>query len=63
MGSYRYRSLIKVFLPYRSLIEALCTINSPPVVSFISRLRPSGCWGLVDKGFGVYVPSVLRTTT
>ena len=35
MGSYRYRSLIKVYMPYyRSLIEARYTLNSPPVVSF-----------------------------
>ena len=31
MGRYRYR---KVYIPYRSLIEALYTLNSPPVVSF-----------------------------
>ena len=31
MGSYRVK---KVYIPYRSLIEALYTLNSPPVVSF-----------------------------
>ena len=37
MGSYRYRSLIEgliYLIYYRSLIEALYTLNSPPVVSF-----------------------------
>ena len=47
MGSYRYRSLIEgLYIPYRSLIEALCTLNSPPVVSFRSNSpappRPPG---------------------
>ena len=32
VGNYRYRSLIDI--PYRNLIEALYTLNSPPVVSF-----------------------------
>ena len=32
VGSYRYRSLIEG-LYYRSLLEALCTLNSPPVAS------------------------------
>ena len=27
-------ALYKVYIPYRSLIEALYTLNSPPVVSF-----------------------------
>ena len=35
MGSYCYRSLIEsLCIPYRSLIEALYTLNSPPLVSF-----------------------------
>ena len=35
VGSYCYRSLIEgLYIPYRSLIEALNTPNSPPVVSF-----------------------------
>ena len=34
MGSYRCRSLIEgLYIPYRSPIEALYTLNSPPVVS------------------------------
>ena len=35
MGSCRYRSLIEgLYIPYGSLMEALYTLNSPPVVSF-----------------------------
>ena len=35
MGSNRYRSLIEgLYIPYRSLLEALYTLNSPAAVSF-----------------------------
>ena len=33
VGSWRYRSLIEgLYVPCRSLMEALDTLNSPPVV-------------------------------
>ena len=54
MGSYRYRSLIeKVYIPFRSLIEALYTLNSPPVVSFnLGNLEIGTTWKLpkLDAG-------------
>ena len=35
MGSYRYRGISRrSHIPYRSLIEALYTLNSPPLASF-----------------------------
>ena len=35
MGSHRKRSLIEgLYVPYRSLMEALYTLNTPPVASF-----------------------------
>ena len=32
MGSYRFGALLQVYIPYRSSIEALYTLNPPPVV-------------------------------
>ena len=42
LGHFRWvvtaiTALQKVYIPYRSLIEALYTLNSPPVVSFKKR--------------------------
>ena len=34
----------KVYIPYRSLLEALYTLNSPPVVSFNLKPKPSETW-------------------
>ena len=50
VGSYSYRSLVEGYMPYGSLIEALYTLNSPPVVSFkvrAVRFRFRGVWGLL----------------
>ena len=49
MGRYRCRSRIEgLYIPYRSLIEALYTLNSPPVVSF-------NCDGMTT-GLRMWVP-------
>ena len=40
-------ALWKVYIPYGSLIEALYTLNSPPVVSFNFKLH-SGSAGRVE---------------
>ena len=34
VGSFHFRSLTEVYIPCRSLLEAVYTLNSPPVVSF-----------------------------
>ena len=39
-----------VYIPYRSLIEALYSLNSPPVVSF--NLRRKHYWGVPDQSNG-----------
>ena len=45
VGSYRYRSLIEgLYTFFRSFIEALYTLNSPPVVSFNSGFQNLGSW-------------------
>ena len=59
MGSYRYRSLIEgLYIPYRSLMEALYTLNSPPVVSFnfAQASEPWGTWACCDSLAGLGLP-------
>ena len=45
VDSYRHRSLIEGYIPYRSLMEALYALNSPPVVSFNREPGPHGAVG------------------
>ena len=56
MGSYTViGALQKVYIPYRSLVEALYTLNSPPVVSFKYRIADpwNGVLGWYGSGIGV----------
>ena len=54
MGSYRYRSLREdLYIPCRSLVEALYTLNSSPVVSRNTRVRDVRVGGSrVEEGSG-----------
>ena len=59
MHIYRYRSLIEgLYMPYRSLMEALYTLNSPPVVSFnfAQASEPWGTWDCCDSLAGLGLP-------
>ena len=50
MGSYRYRSLIEAY--NTPLIDALHTLNSPPVASFNGSLQVRfGVFGALEIGF------------